>query len=166
MQHLPYLRAITGRRPFAYICPPNGQSAEDRAKPSPPSRSPLNLSPGRKSPWPNGFSRRTRLSHEILPSTMHARAWSTPNTKHQHPAPTSSSGFGCRAPRVASCPGAGAGVGVGSTKCGMPNVLGSELGPFKAARGSFPRPATSVASARRSYMLDPRRMSPGPHVEK
>jgi hypothetical protein len=49
-------------RPFAYIWPPNGQTAENRAKPSPPSRFPL------KSLWPNGFSRRTRLSHEILPT--------------------------------------------------------------------------------------------------
>jgi hypothetical protein len=57
------------KRPFAYIRPPNGQTAEDRAKPSPPSRSPLNLSPDRQFPWPNGLSRRTRLSHEILPSS-------------------------------------------------------------------------------------------------
>jgi hypothetical protein len=68
MQHLPYLRTIAGHLPFAYIWPHNGQTAENRAKPSPLSRSPLNLSPDRKFPWPNGFSRRTRLSHEILPA--------------------------------------------------------------------------------------------------
>jgi hypothetical protein len=55
------------KRPFACIWPPNGQTAKNRAKPSPPSRSPLNLSPEKKFPRPNGFSRRTRLSHEILP---------------------------------------------------------------------------------------------------
>jgi hypothetical protein len=66
-QHLPYayLRITKG---LAHIWPPNGQTTENRAKPSPPSRSPLNLSPDTKFPWPNGFSRRTRLSHEILPS--------------------------------------------------------------------------------------------------
>jgi hypothetical protein len=38
------------KRPFAYIWPPNGQTAEDRAKPSPPSRSPLNLTSDQKFP--------------------------------------------------------------------------------------------------------------------
>jgi hypothetical protein len=67
MQHLSYLRTTKCHLRFAHIWPPNGQTAKNRAKPSPPSRSPLNLSPEKKSPWPNGFSRRTRLSHEILP---------------------------------------------------------------------------------------------------
>ena len=58
------------KRPFAYIWPTNGQTAENRAKPSPPQRPPLNLSPNTKFPWPNGFSRRTRLSHEVLPSPI------------------------------------------------------------------------------------------------
>jgi hypothetical protein len=46
------------KRPFAHIWPPNGQTAKNRAKPCPPSRSPLNLnlSPEKKPPWPNGFS--------------------------------------------------------------------------------------------------------------
>ena len=57
------------KRPFACIWPPNGQTTKNRAKPSPPSRSPLNLSPEKKFPRPNGFSRRTRLSHEILPTS-------------------------------------------------------------------------------------------------
>ena len=49
--HLPYLRtshatAISkGHLRTWCIWPPNGQTAENRAKPSPPSRSPLNLSP-------------------------------------------------------------------------------------------------------------------------
>jgi hypothetical protein len=54
------------KRPFAYIWPTNGQTAENRAKPNPPPRSPLTVSPDKKFPWPNGFSRRTCTSHEIL----------------------------------------------------------------------------------------------------
>jgi hypothetical protein len=38
------------KRPFACIWPLNGQTAANRAKPSPPSRSPLNLSPDQKFP--------------------------------------------------------------------------------------------------------------------
>jgi hypothetical protein len=38
------------KRPFARIWPRNGQTAVNRAKPSPPSRSPLNLSPDKKFP--------------------------------------------------------------------------------------------------------------------
>jgi hypothetical protein len=34
----------------------------------------LNLSPDKKSPWPTGFSRRARLSHEVLPATATATA--------------------------------------------------------------------------------------------
>jgi hypothetical protein len=51
---------IKGHLPFAYIWPPNGQTAESRAKSSPPSRPPRNLSPDKKFPWPN----------EILPGVM------------------------------------------------------------------------------------------------
>ena len=68
MQHLPYQRARGyHKRPFAYIWPTNGQTAENRAKPSPPSHSPLDLGLGKKFLWPNGLSRRTRLSHKTLP---------------------------------------------------------------------------------------------------
>jgi hypothetical protein len=47
--------AVCHKRPFAHIWPPNGQTAEDRAKPSPPSRSPLNLCPEKSSYDPTGF---------------------------------------------------------------------------------------------------------------
>jgi hypothetical protein len=56
------------KRLFACTWPPNGQTAKNRAKPSPPSRSLLNLSPEKKFPRPNGLSRRARLSHEVLPT--------------------------------------------------------------------------------------------------
>jgi hypothetical protein len=51
-----------------------GQTAENRAKPSPPPRSPLNLNPSpekkeKSSHDPAGFLDRTRLSHEALPTT-------------------------------------------------------------------------------------------------
>jgi hypothetical protein len=55
-QHLPAtcvtLRAINHKKPFAYIWPTNGQTAENRAKPSPPSHSPLDLSPDKMFLWP------------------------------------------------------------------------------------------------------------------
>jgi hypothetical protein len=46
----------------------NGQTTPNSAKPSPPLRSPLKLSPDKKFLWPNGISRRTRLSHGVLPA--------------------------------------------------------------------------------------------------
>jgi hypothetical protein len=55
------------KKQFAHIWPANGQTAENRAKPSPPSHSPLDLGLGKKFLWPNGLSRRTRLSHKTLP---------------------------------------------------------------------------------------------------
>jgi hypothetical protein len=64
----PHLRTIKDKRPFAHIWPPNGQTAKNRAKLSPPSRPPLNLSPEKIPMALNGFSRRTRLSHEIMPA--------------------------------------------------------------------------------------------------
>jgi hypothetical protein len=62
-------------RLFAAICyvieriwPFNGQTTPNRAKMSPPLRFPLDLSPDKKFLRPNGFSRRTRLSHKVLPT--------------------------------------------------------------------------------------------------
>jgi hypothetical protein len=50
------------------IWPFNGQTTPNRAKPSPPLRDPLDLSPEKKLLGPNGFSRRAHLSHEVLPT--------------------------------------------------------------------------------------------------
>ena len=50
----------------------NGRTARNQTKPSTPLHSPLDLSPQNKFLRSNGFSRRTRLSHEILPSAVAA----------------------------------------------------------------------------------------------
>jgi hypothetical protein len=68
MQHMPYLRTIKAHlRTYGR---PTDKRQKKRTKPSPTSRSPLNLSPEKKFPRPNGFSRRARLSHEILPTLI------------------------------------------------------------------------------------------------
>jgi hypothetical protein len=50
------------KRPFAYILPASGQTAENCAKPSPPSHFPLDLSPDKTFLGLNGFSRRAPAS--------------------------------------------------------------------------------------------------------
>ena len=63
----------------------NGQTTPNSAKPSPPLRSPLKLSPDKKFLWPNGVSRRTRLSHGVLPAL---RLRLRPQRQRQRPRPS------------------------------------------------------------------------------
>jgi hypothetical protein len=55
------------KRPFAYIWPPNGQTAETRPKLSPPLPSPFDLSPEKRFLRPSGLPRRVASINEILP---------------------------------------------------------------------------------------------------
>jgi hypothetical protein len=76
MQHLPYLRTTKGNlRTYGRPTDKRPRAAPNRVRHRVPhSMMSLNLSPDKKSPWPTGFSRRARLSHEVLPATATATA--------------------------------------------------------------------------------------------
>ena len=101
------------KRPFACVWPTNGQTAKDRAKPSPPLHSPLDLSPTKKSCGPADFIGAPASATESCLGQDHQRRGG--GTGNRRPGATNNrtptAGGGLRARRAR--PGGGAGAGAG-----------------------------------------------------